>query len=135
MGNLRLNKPGLFTKLERSLCLLADFLLYFGECHHPHIPSVPPAVLTPPAAPLGCRCRWSRPGRSSSCSECCPGEGWLTTARRSLTWRRRGKVPSAGWIFTWVGGGGGLEYNSLFACGGKEPHHLHGQLKPLKVML
>lgn len=28
-----------------------------------------------------------------------------------------------------------LQSNSLLACGWKEPHHLHGQLKPLKVML
>lgn len=61
--------------------------------------SIPPAILTPPAAPLGYRCRWSHPGKSSSCSECCPGEGWLTTARRSLTWRRRGVSRSHLWIF------------------------------------
>lgn len=54
--------------------------------------SIPPAILTPPAAPLGYRCRWNHPGKSSSCSECCPGEGWLTTARRSLMWRRRGVI-------------------------------------------
>ena len=44
---------------------------------------IPPAALRRQAAPLGYRCRWSRPCRFSSCSRCCPGEGWPTAERRS----------------------------------------------------
>ncbi len=47
----------------------------------------PLAALRRWAGPLGCRCRWNRPCRSSSCSGCFPGGGLLTAERRS--WRRR----------------------------------------------
>lgn len=92
---------------------------------------IPPAALTPPAAPPGYRCRWNRPGTSSSCSECCPGEGWLTAARRSWMWRRW--VPLARVVVYKLHIN--LQDNSLFTCGRKEAHHLHGQLKPLKIVL
>lgn len=44
-------------------------------------------------------------------------------------------VSSSGTRAAACGAGRDPEDHLLFACGRKEPHHLHGQLKPLKVML
>lgn len=97
-GKSEVKKVGIIYKIGKEPRLLSPSSNLGNDTIHvtTHILSIPPAALTPPAAPRGCRCRWSHPGRSSSCSECCPGEGWLTTARRSLTWGRRGKAQSAG---------------------------------------
>lgn len=43
----------------------------------------PPAALRRWAGPLGYRCRWSHPCRSSSCSGCSPGGESLTAGRKS----------------------------------------------------
>lgn len=43
----------------------------------------PLAALRQWAGPLGYRCQWNRPCRSSSCSGCFPGGGLLTAGRKS----------------------------------------------------